>query len=103
MEINPKIYKRVDQVLAMNYPQEVKDRVLELKKTGLAHRYIAYQMSREKPLSCGGPKRPRNFNDVDIARIVEQLEKEGKLPVGRASLFHRKVRSLPRRQKVNSK
>lgn len=96
MEINPKIFKHADQLLGMIYPQEVKDKVLELKRAGLAHRFIAHELSRKWPLGSGGPKRRRNFNDTDVGRIVEQLEEEGLLPVGHASLFHKKVRNLPR-------
>jgi len=96
VEIDPKIYKRADQLLDMIYPQEVKDLVLELKRAGLANRFIAHELSRKWPLCSGGPKRRRNFNDVDIGRIVEQLEAEGLLPVGHATLFHKKVRNLPR-------
>lgn len=79
----------------MKYPQEIKNRVLELKKEGLAHRFIASELSRSWPNYCG-ITRPRNWNDVDISRIVKELENEGKLPVGGATSFHDKVRNLPR-------
>ncbi len=80
----------------MIFPQDVKYRVLELKKEGRAHRYIAYELSRQWPLQRGGPKRPRNWNDIDVGKIVKELEEDGFLPEGGATKFYKKVRSLPR-------
>ena len=80
----------------MDFQQEVKDRVLELKKAGKAHRYIAHELSRSWPHQRGGTKRLRNWNDYDVGKIVKELEDEGLLPEGGATKFYKHVRSLPR-------
>ncbi len=80
----------------MIFQQEIKDKVLELKIQGKTYRFIAYELSIKWPLICGGKIRPRNFNDVDIAKIVQQLEEEGRLPIGKSTKFHNEVKNLPR-------